>query len=101
MHIGRFVKVKKNKGAKRMWKRQDDGADAQLPKVTSKDMFETPEMSLESARRTLIEVCRDTQPRSLIALLVLRKFLSVNGRCQQPWLPTQKPWTSLRRTPVF
>ena len=62
MHIGRFVKVKKNKGAKRMWKRQDDGADAQLPKVTSKDMFETPEMSLESARETLIEVCRNRNP---------------------------------------
>ena len=45
-----------------MWKRQDDGADAQLPKVTSKDMFETPEMSLESARETLVEVFRNRKP---------------------------------------
>jgi exonuclease VII small subunit len=42
-----------------MWKRQDDGAEAQQPKVTSKDMFETPEMSLESARETLIEAYRN------------------------------------------
>jgi exonuclease VII small subunit len=45
-----------------MWKRQDDGADAQLPKVTSKEMFETPEMSLESASETLIEVYRNRKP---------------------------------------
>ena len=45
-----------------MWKRQDDGADAQLPKVTSKDMFEAPEMSLESAGETLIEVHRNRTP---------------------------------------
>lgn len=45
-----------------MWKRQDDGTDAQLPKVTSKDMFETPEMSLESARETLIDAYRNRKP---------------------------------------
>ncbi|MGB0014373.1 MAG: hypothetical protein WBQ03_22445 [Candidatus Sulfotelmatobacter sp.] len=45
-----------------MWKKQDDGTDAQLPKVTSKDMFETPEMSLESAKETLIDAYRNRQP---------------------------------------
>lgn len=45
-----------------MWKRQDDGADAHLPKVTSKEMFETSEMSLESAKETLIEAYRNRNP---------------------------------------
>ena len=45
-----------------MWKRPDDGGDAQLPRVTSKDMFETPEMTLESAKETLVEVCRNSKP---------------------------------------
>jgi hypothetical protein len=45
-----------------MWKTQDDGADAQPPKVTSKDMFGTPEMSLESAGETLIESYRNRNP---------------------------------------
>jgi exonuclease VII small subunit len=45
-----------------MWKRQDDGADAEPAKVSSKDMFETPEMSLESASETLIEVYRNRNP---------------------------------------
>lgn len=45
-----------------MWKKQDDGADEQLPKVTSREMFETPEMSLESASETLVEVFRNRKP---------------------------------------
>ena len=45
-----------------MWKRQDDGTDTQLPKVTSRDMFETTEMSLESAKETLIDAHRSRPP---------------------------------------
>ena len=74
-----------------MWKRQDDGTDTQLPKVTSKDMFETTEMSLESARETLIEVHRNRPPEKPNIQLVPRKFLPVNRRCQHPWRRTQKP----------
>lgn len=47
-----------------MWKKQDDGANAELPQVTSKEMFETPEMSLESASEALIEVYRNRKPEN-------------------------------------
>lgn len=45
-----------------MWKRPDDAADAQQPKVTPKEIPETAEMSLEAASKTLIEVYRRRKP---------------------------------------
>ena len=58
-----------------MWKREDDGGvDAHLPKVTSKEMFETSEMSLESAKETLIEAYRNRNPERPNVSSVLKNY---------------------------
>jgi len=66
-----------------MWKRQDDAADAQQPKVTPKEIPETAEMSLEAASKTLIEVYRNRKAEKANIAVGPQKVSS-----SQPLVPT-------------